>query len=158
MRSTNSLYLVTLSKESENPFARENDVEAVKDKEEDEDANEKNDKNDKNKYEAKKLEIDIDSLMKRIVHIPVPAANYFSLSAPEEGQLDYLASGTNPENPTMLNKYDLKERKNKSLFATDAYSISADAKKMLVYIKGDRFVTNTGKSQREALWPCRQLK
>lgn len=152
MQSTNSLYLVTLSKNTKNPFARENDVEAVK-VEEEKDAEDagppeqerrKKDRKEKSKN-TKKLEVDLDGLMNRIVHIPVPAGNYYSLSAPEEGQLYYLASGNGSESPSMLHKYDLEERENKMLFAASAYDISADAKKMLVYMKGDWYVTEIGK-------------
>ena len=150
MRSTNSLYLLTLSKETENPFARENDIESIKEEKEDS-ADSKND-NDKDKdkekeksKDVKKLKVDLDGLLNRIVHIPVPPGNYNSLSAPEEGNIYYLAAGNSTENPTMLYKYDLKERENKSLFETSSYEISADGKKMLVYTNGSWFVTETGK-------------
>ena len=144
MRSTNSLYLVTLSKETQNPFARENDVESIKEEGKEEGKNDTKDKQAK-KDEEQKLNIDLDGIMERIVHIPVPASNYYSLSAPEEGNLYYLDAGGSFESPTMLNKYDLKERENKELFATSAYDVSADGKKMLVYTKGNWFVTDTGK-------------
>ncbi|MEM6515281.1 MAG: PDZ domain-containing protein [Bacteroidota bacterium] len=141
MRSTNSLYLVTLSKETENPFARENDEEVVKEEKKDE---EKDKDKKKEEGEANKLKVDLDGLMSRIVHIPVPSGNYYSLSAPEEGKLYYLSAGANFSDATKLNKYDLKERENKSLFETPSYDISADGKKMLTYMNGNWFVTNTG--------------
>ena len=144
MRATNSLYLVTLSKDTENPLARKNDVETREGEGEDEDEDEKKDKN--KKLEAPvKLNIDTDGIMKRIVHIPVPSGNYGNLSAPEKGKLYYLAYNDQPDNPPMLNMYDLEKQENKELFKTSSFEISADSKKMLVYMNDNWFITDTGK-------------
>ncbi|GAA0873031.1 S41 family peptidase [Gangjinia marincola] len=150
MRSTNSLYLVTLAKETPNPFARENDMEKPEEKaqndEEDDKKNKKGKKDKKDKAPATPaIKVDVDGLMNRIVHIPVPPGNYGSLASPEEGKLYYLAYGNSFSEPPMLNRYDLKDRKNEDLFTTWAFEVAAKGKKMLVYRDDQWYVTDTGK-------------
>ena len=153
MRSTNSLYLVTLSKETKNPFARQNDMESIADETEpdlsdEEELNTKGDKRDK-KDKVEALKIDTEGIMNRIVHIPIPAGNNGSLSSPETGKLYYLSYSNQTEQPPMLNVYNLEDKENQALFATRAYEIAAQGKKMLVYIKDNWFVTDIDKEPKE---------
>lgn len=137
MRMTNSIYLVTLQKETISPFARESDEEVAKKEE----AEANKDKKDTSKPEKKvdNLKIDLDGIENRIVDIPIKAGNFSSLGIGKEEELLYIERESG-----MLHKYDLKKRKDSEVMEMDDYTISADGKKML-YVKGDTFgITATG--------------
>ncbi|MES1213886.1 MAG: PDZ domain-containing protein [Bacteroidota bacterium] len=142
MRSTNSIYLVTLQKETISPFAKETDEETAKadttasaakptDKKKKETTPEK-------KEETKKLQIDWEGIENRIVDLPVAAGNYAQLGTPKEGELYYIAYAPDFSSP-MLHKYDLKERKDEEITAMDGYVLSADGKKWL-FSNGNTYV------------------
>ncbi len=148
MKSTNSIYLVTLQKDTKSPFAKENDVEAISD---DASQNDKkgDDKDDK-KEKPSALKIDWDGIQNRIVDIPVSRGNYSTLGNAKEGVLYYL-SRTAHTRKTTLHKYDLKERKDESVMPADYYELSAKGKKML-YIKDRNIgITDAGKKPKDGL-------
>ena len=150
MRMTNSLYLVTLQKDTLSPFAKESDEEAIKtEKTEPEIPAEKKKKETKSpapqKVEPAVLKIDTDGLRERIVNIPVPAGNYSNLRVGETGQIFYIVRPLDRSGSATLHKYDLKERKDSEIMEADNYIISNDRKKML-YMKGQVLgMTSTGK-------------
>lgn len=141
MRSTNAIYLVTLQKETKSPFAKENDMEVVKE-EAKEDAKKTDAKKDEKDKAVEPLKIDWDGLQNRIVDMPIPTGSYAELSAPKEGELYYLSSN---EDKTMLHKYTLKDRKDEAIMEADDYTIAAKGDKMLFYQKGKWGITDTGK-------------
>ena len=144
MRLTNSIYLVTLQKETISPFAKENDEEAVKPdtastgKTADKKTTATPDKKDN------QLRIDWDGIENRIVDLPIPAGNYGQLGAGKEGEIYYIDFPVNNSGSGTLHKYDLKTRKDADIIAMDGYVISADGKKML-YSNGNTWaITDAG--------------
>lgn len=136
MEISNSIYLITLQKETPSPFAKENDIEEVKadtletDKEE--------------KETIKPVKIDWESIQNRIVDLPISSGMYQNLSVAKEGELYYL-SQTPHGGPTILHKYSLKERKDESIMPANYYQIAANGEKMFYYADGKFGVTETGK-------------
>jgi tricorn protease len=128
MEATNSIYLITLQKKVLSPFARENEMEEIKDT------------SVKQPYKADSsrtaLNIDWDGIQNRIVAIPVAKGRYRSLSAVKEGELFYLSSSPHGATPTVLNMFSLKKRKEESIMPADGYAISAKGEKTLFITKG----------------------
>jgi len=139
MEMSNSIYLVTLQKETISPFAKENDTEDLN--------AETTDESDKDKKEEKKpeqLKIDWDGIQNRIVDIPISSGMYYNLSAPKEGELYYLAY-TPHGGSTQLHKYGLKNRKDETIMPADDYEIAAKGDKLLYRLDGKIGITDTGK-------------
>ena len=138
MRSTNSIYLVTLQKETISPFAKESDEEkasSVSGGKESADTS-KTKKDPATEKKSALMTIDWEGIQNRIIDLPVKAGNYNQLGMGNEGELLYVSySGDNPESGT-LHKYDLKKRKDTEVMPMDGYLLSADGKKML-YIKAN---------------------
>ncbi|GJM29621.1 MAG: tricorn protease [Cyclobacteriaceae bacterium] len=138
MEATNSIYLVTLQKETVSPLARENDEETgVQAEDEDE---------EKNGKELEPLVIDWVGIQNRIVDLPVKPGMYFNLSSPEEGIIYYLSTKPHSDysEPKSVIRYDLKEREEKDIMEADWFDISADGKKML-FRKGKNWsIVDTG--------------
>jgi tricorn protease len=128
MEMTSSIYLVTLQKEVESPFARENDVEKIEQAEKEEEKKKKAEEENK-EIKAPALKIDFEGIENRIVDVPVPAGNYAFLSSPKEGHLYYLSYPPHEQNKATLNMFDLTERENKEIMPATSYEISANAKK-----------------------------
>ncbi len=130
MRSTNSIYLVTLKKETISPFAKESDEEKVKEPAD----TSKSKKEPETEKKSTALTIDWDGIGNRIIDLPIKAGNYGALGMGKEDELLYIsypdAGGTG-----MLHKYDIKKRKDNEVMEMDGYLFSADGKKML-YVKG----------------------
>ncbi len=143
MRSNNSMYLVTLQKETISPFAKENDEEAIKpdtaaaSKPADKKMTATGKKDDQ-------LRIDWDGIENRIVDIPIAADNYGQLGAGKEGEIYYVVYPANNQGSGMLHKYDLKTRKDAEVTAMDGYILSADGKKMLYNLGASWVVTDAG--------------
>jgi tricorn protease len=135
MESTNSIYLITLQKQVQSPFAKENGVEEVKDT-----------AMGKPKADSAhtKFAIDWDGIQNRIVPFPLPRAGYRSLAAVKEGELFYLTAAPHNASPTMLNLYSLKKRKEEAIMPADGYSIAAKGEKMLFVTRGKWGITATG--------------
>ncbi len=150
MKETNSIWLATLRKDIVSPFAKESDEEAVKqDKKEPENPVDKNKKETKAadpvEEKPKILKIDTDGITERIVNLPVRAGNYSELGVGATGEIFYIVRASNPSDPSLLHKYDLKERKDTEVMELNSYEISADRKKMF-YVKEQVYgITATGK-------------
>jgi tricorn protease len=127
MEATNAIYLVTLQKSVQSPFAKENEIEEVKDT------------TRKTPYKADsnsaKLKIDWDGIQNRIVPLPIAKGIYKSLSVVKEGELFYLSSAPHGSAPTMLNLYSFKKRKEEPIMPADNYIISANGEKTLFVTK-----------------------
>ncbi|GAB2826868.1 S41 family peptidase [Ferruginibacter profundus] len=143
MRSTNSIYLVTLQKETISPFAKENDEETVKPDTAAavKPADKKTAATDK---KDDQLRIDWDGIENRIVDLPIAADNYGQLGAGKEGELYYVVYPAGGQGSGMLHKYDLKARKDAEITAMDGYILSADGKRMLYSIGNSWVVTDAG--------------
>ncbi|WP_029038808.1 S41 family peptidase [Salinimicrobium xinjiangense] len=135
MQMSSNIYLVTLQKDVESPFARENDVEKIQKEEEEQDKKKKNEK-EKKETKVPDLKIEFENINTRIVDIPVKAGNYAALSAPKEGMLYYLAYAPGEQGKAALRKYDLKEREDKEVMPANQYQISANGEKVLFLADG----------------------
>lgn len=144
MAANNSIYLITLQKNTISPFAKENDVEETIDKSKEEDK--KSDKKDEKKEDTNipPLSIDWEGITNRIVSIPIPSGNYRNLQVPKEGELYYLAQASN-DDKTMLHQYGLKKRKGEAIMPADDYIIAAKGTKTLYQIKDKWGISDTGK-------------
>lgn len=146
MRSNNSIYLVTLQKETISPFAKESDEEESKEsKPEDKPIETKKGKNEAPPAEKKteSIRIDFDGIQNRIVDMPIEGGNFAQLKSGTEGTL-YYVKYTDDFSSSALHKYDIKKRKDTEVMALDSYTLSADRKKML-YTKGETFgISNAG--------------
>jgi tricorn protease len=136
MEATNAIYLITLQKSVQSPFAKENEIEEVKDT------------SSKQAYKADsnrtKLKIDWDGIQNRIVPFPVATGRYGSLSALKEGELFYLSAAPHGSAATMLNLYNFKKRKEEPIMSADVYIISAKGEKTLFLTKGKWGIAATG--------------
>jgi tricorn protease len=139
MELTSSIYLLTLQKETISPFAKENDTEDLK-----AEITEENKKGKKDDKKPELLKIDWDGIQNRIVDIPISSGMYYSLSAPKEGELYYLAY-TPHGGSAHLHKYSLKDRKDETIMPADDYEIAAKGDKMLYSLNGKIGITDTGK-------------
>jgi tricorn protease len=144
MRSTNSIYLLTLQRNTLSPLAKESDEENAKAEKQETPAA---DKTKKPETEASKqtdaLRIDWDGIDRRIIDLPIKAGNFSQLRVAKEGELyyvDFSAGGASGK----LHKFDLSKRKDTEIMELNEYIISADKKKML-YRKGTTYgITTTG--------------
>ncbi|WP_207632741.1 S41 family peptidase [Foetidibacter luteolus] len=132
------LYLITLAKETTNPFAPENDEVAVKKA----DTAKDDDKKETGKpggNAVKDIKVDLEGITQRIVAIPVEASNYFALSPGENNRLYYLKVKDGEDQP-QLSVYDLEKKKETNLGASDGFELSADFKKMVIKVKSNYYV------------------
>ena len=138
MRMTRAIYLATLRKEIPSPLAKESDEEeGIKEKEE----SEKNEPEEEKDKTEEPFSIEFDGLNCRIISLPVPEGNFFSLQAGDEGHVYYLEAPPTAMGPgakgTNLHKYDLNERKDKVIMSeVNGYQLSTDKKKIL-YLSGN---------------------
>ncbi len=137
MEATNSIYLVTLQKDVLSPFAKENDVEEIKDT--------ANAKSGAKKDSAKTIfKIDWDGIQNRIVPLPLSGGIYRSLAVPKEGELYYLSLAPHNANPTTLHNYSLTKRKDEMILPADEYMIAAKGEKILFNSNGKWNTAKTG--------------
>jgi tricorn protease len=137
MESTDLIYLITLQKETLSPFAKENEIEEVKDTTV---AKPK----DTASLKSKLVKIDWDGIQNRIVPLPIAKGNYRSLQIPKEGELYYLSDVPHGASPTMLKKYDLKKRKEEPIMPANGFIIAAKGEKMLYNSNGKWGIVATG--------------
>ncbi len=115
------IYLATLRKDVKSPFEAEND-EVKTDKEEEENSEDDSDS----------FSIDTDGLQKRIINLPVDAANYYRLAS-TKGKLFYTYL---KDSDRALKVFDFEKEKETDLKHKGGFEISADEKKMLVSQNG----------------------
>jgi tricorn protease len=128
------IYLITLAKETANPFAPVND-EVKTAKEETPADTKKQSDSGKNKNKnidttAKDIKVDLDGITQRLVAFGVEGANYNQLAS-ADGKLYYLKQ-KDGEEQSQLCVYDISEKKETVLGAVDGFELSSDKKKMLV--------------------------
>ncbi|MBP9102749.1 MAG: PD40 domain-containing protein [Chitinophagaceae bacterium] len=140
MRSTNSIYLVTLQKETISPFAKESDEEKVKDQADT--SKTKKDTAPPSEKKSTSLAIDWDGIQNRIIDLPIPAGNYNQLGMGKEGELLYVANDDNGSG--VMHKYDINKRKDNEVMPMNGYILSADGKKMLYANSGKWFTSGAG--------------
>ena len=140
MRSTNSIYLVTLQKETNSPFAKESDEEKVK--EPTDTLKTKKDAVATSEKKSASLVIDWDGIQNRIIDLPIQAGNYNQLGMGKEGELLYVANNDN--GPGVMHKYDINKRKDNEVMPMNGYMLSADGKKMLYANSGKWFTSGAG--------------
>ncbi|SDW39390.1 tricorn protease [Hydrobacter penzbergensis] len=131
-RSTNSIYLLTLQKETISPFAKESDEETKG-----------QDTAKAGKKTTETFRIDLDGIQERTIDIPLKAGNYHGLGMGKEGELLYVVYGYDGA-AGMLHKYDIKKRKDNEVMELDGYIIAADGKKMLYNKSGAWGIAPTG--------------
>jgi tricorn protease len=144
MRSTKTIYLVTLQKETVSPFFKESDEEEIKSEKPAAAVAKTDDKKDAAPAEKKPevMRIDLDDMNTRIVDLPIKAGNYSSLAMGKDGELLYLSH--TDDGVGTLHKYDIKKRKDNDVIETDQFKLSADGKKMLTLKAGTWTISNTG--------------
>ena len=140
MRSANSIYLVTLQKETISPFAKESDEEKVKDQADT--SKTKKDTAPPSEKKSTSLAIDWDGIQNRIIDLPIPAGNYNQLGMGKEGELLYVANDDNGSG--VMHKYDINKRKDNEVMPMNGYILSADGKKMLYANSGKWFTSGAG--------------
>jgi tricorn protease len=141
MDATNTIYVVTLQQNVMSPFAKENDVEEIK--EPSKDTASKTGAGAA-KPPAKSMSIDWDGMQNRIVAFPIGVGRYSNLTVPKEGEIYYLSASANNATPTMLHQYSIKKRKEEPIMPADAFMIAAKGDKMLFLSKGKWGTTATG--------------
>lgn len=114
MRASNSIYLVTLQKETISPFKKENDEEST----------EKDEKKDK----PESLRIDLANITNRIVDVPLPPSNYRNLAVAKEGEILYIST---KDGKSQISKYTIAKRKDDVIMPANGFEISGNGKKML---------------------------
>jgi tricorn protease len=150
MRMTNSIYLVTLQKDTTSPFAKESDEEDLKEEKEatvstgekrpDRTGKRGTSTPEPEEGKSELLIIDTDGLQDRIVNVPVMPGNYSNLGVAGSGEILYIIRPTVRSESSKLHKYVIKDRKDEEVMELDGYKISADRKKMF-YNKGETMGT-----------------
>ena len=110
-------------------------------------------KTDEKPKEPPKVTIDFENILQRILTLPIPAANYVSLSAGKEGELFLveapvvaLAAGDGPPQLT-VSKFDLKTRKtDKIVSGVSFFALSFNGEKMLYKQAENFFIADSSKS------------
>ncbi len=101
--------------------------------------------------EPPKVSIDFPDILQRILSLPIPAANYVSMSVGKEGELFLVEAPVVPGEqfppPLAVSKFDMKTRKTDKLISgVAAFSLSDNGEKML-YKQGDNwFIAETSKA------------
>ena len=121
---TNSLFLVTLQKETISPFKRRNDVEVIEEEEaESEEGDEESDEEEK----ADALAIDLEGILRRIIDLPTETGNISNLNATDGGLL-YMAY---TDAGGKLMHFSLEEREAEEVMEANYYFLSPNGKKMI---------------------------
>jgi tricorn protease len=169
---TSSVYLVVLRKDLPSPLLPESDDEKSSDvaapssdasgktpdksagkaadksaAEPDDQSVSKSDEKAAKPKEPPKVTIDFENILQRVLALPIPAANYFSLWAGREGEL-FVVNGPvvslDEDGPPQLtvSKFNLKTRKtDKIIEGPTVFALSANGEKML-YKQGDNWFIN----------------
>jgi tricorn protease len=163
-----SVYVVVLKKGVASPLAPESDEENKKtdaegakegpgDKAAADKSKESAEAKDKDKEKPKeppKVEIDFDKIGQRILAMPIPAKNYFGLTAGKEGEIFFVEGPPTIsfEGPPSLTawKFTLKTRKTDKLVeGISVFTTSFDGEKML-YKQGQAWFINPADKPPEA--------
>ncbi|MGD2121153.1 MAG: PDZ domain-containing protein [Gemmatimonadota bacterium] len=150
MEISNSLYLAVLTKDTPSPLAKESDEEAV----EEESADEEEPGGSESEEEGVRVEIDFDGLHERILSLPVGSGYFYSLEPGAPGELFYLKAEDGADAGVVfgavsgnLSHFSLDSREEETLLeSVQAFSLSADKKKVLVLSRGSWIVADAGRS------------
>jgi len=146
-RNIDNLFLIVLAADGVSPFAPKSDeVELESDGKD----KKKDDKDKKGEPEKPpQVRIDFDGIYDRQVAFDLPAGSYSGLSA-VSGAVFYMSnpmrglSGKVTHDERVLNKYDLKKKKNRKFVeGLDGYRLAAKRDKMLVSRKGKYYIVKT---------------
>ncbi len=140
MRATQSIYLVTLQKETISPFAKESDEEKIKD---DTDTS-KTKKDATADKKSESITIDWEGIQNRIIDLPIKAGTYSQLGMGKQDELLYVENMPGTNGPGTLHNYNIKKRKDDEVMAMNGYLLSADGKKMLYANSGKWFISGAG--------------
>jgi tricorn protease len=159
---TRSVYAMVLKKSLPSPLAPESDEEKPEEKKaesgkettgRDQSADKDKDKDKEKPKEPVKVEIDFDNISQRILAVPIPARNYYGLSAGKAGVV-FLVEGP-PVDPIdyeeggpaqTLHKFDLKTRKTEKVLENiNAFSLSFNGEKMLYRQANQWFIAKAEK-------------
>jgi tricorn protease len=124
----NRIYLVTLAKETENPFKTKND-----------DAPSANAK----PADPLNVKVDLDGLKDRVLQLNVPAANYFNLAA--GGGLLYYQRGGLRSAPGFF-AFDVAANRELALGTVSGFDIAANGQKMIVSKGGNYGIVDLPKA------------
>src|SRR5882724_8760662 len=154
MRSSRSIYLVTLQQQTVSPLARESDEEpaagtsAKKDSAGGSPGSSGNAAvgTAKGGTAVASMRIDWEGIQDRIIDIPVKAGNYAGLGIGKGGELYYVAYpyASDGGGAGMLHKYDFAKRKDSEIQEVNGYVLSANGSKMLYVKDGNLTVANAG--------------
>ncbi|MFO0969165.1 MAG: PDZ domain-containing protein [Gemmataceae bacterium] len=140
------IYMVTLAKETPNPFTPKSDEVAIKEEPKKDGMDEKkDDKKDKKDKEAKKpldVKIDLDGIQTRLLQLPIPVGAYTGLES--VGSAVYYFRSKRGEGSSFY-LFDVAANKETSLGKINGYEISADEKKMLVNKDGSYYIIDLPK-------------
>jgi tricorn protease len=125
------LYLVTLAKDTPNPFRPKSDEAALES-----DVKPDKDKEIKKKPEPVSVKVDIDSIEDRVTPLKLPVATFYD-NLTSVGNILYYNRRSSKEKPGLF-LFDLAKQKETRLGDFAGYEISADQKKMLVK-QGDKY-------------------
>jgi tricorn protease len=149
---TRSVYVNVLRKDLPSPLAPESDEEKAEEKKDDgagkpaAESDKGKSKDEAKKSEPAKVQIDFDGLGQRILAMPIPARNYYGMSAGKEGVL-YLLEGPLVDvepGPTHMTvqRFEMKTRKTEKLLDNvEAFDISFNGEKVL-YRQGEHWFIN----------------
>lgn len=137
------VYLITLSNETADPFAPKND-EVEKSKTETTpvttDSKTSTTKNPTPTTETKDIKIDLDGIMNRMVSLPIDASSYFGITG-IGNSVYYLQQGMS-DHETMLKRFDLDDKEEKTIGAFNNYQVSSNNKKMLLVKDGHYYIVD----------------
>ena len=145
------VYLITLSKETANPFAPVNDeVKVIKSKA-DSAATTEPVKEKITAATSKDIRIDLDDIIQRTITLNVEASNYYGLAAAED-KVYYMKIKAG-DDQAQLCLFDLKQKKETELGNADGFELSFDTKKMLVNKGPSNFIINAPSGRMELSKP-----
>lgn len=161
---TEVLLVCPLRDEVGSPWAPESDEESWEDESDDSAAEDENDDtaenadsksdagNKKEKKEFEPIEIELDTLERRCLKVPVKRGRFYDLTVNDQGHLLYVRP---PRRGSMdrpaIKTYDLEDddkQEKTVLNGVDGYSLSADGKKLLVEKSGNYYIVDAAADQK----------
>ncbi|MBO6879075.1 S41 family peptidase [Winogradskyella sp.] len=150
--NSSNIAVATLDNSTESLLEIKNDKFEVKKEEKDKDKKDDDkSKKEDSKDEEKETKIDFDGFESRVELLDIPAGNYGNLQA-VEGKLlfnKFPNSGAEQGGSSILNYYDFKERKVKTIISdVFYYLVSANAEKLLVMQNSKLAVIDIGENKK----------
>ena len=128
------IYLITLAKDTQSPFAPKSDEVSIKDTLSDASKKEKDKKENKPEKADKTTKVDLDGIIDRIIELPVAAANYNHIVT--VGDKVYYMRNSSKDRQRKIFMYDLGKQKENEIGEFNGYEISTDGKKMIISQNG----------------------